>query len=568
MAMNSVEKRIDQIFIMVDGANLAKQWMELLDYAEVESSLYLPSMCTLRFADDELALIDSTVFQLGAKIEILMAPWQDTQAKTVFQGEVTAVEPDFPEDTLALLVVRAYDVRHRLTVRHTRTFLNMTDGDIVKRITGEAGIALGKMGSTSTVREHIFQDNQTDLAFIQMLALRNGFQIAVNGEKLDFCKPSPSTTLDLKWRENLRSFRPRVTVSQQVGKVQVRAWDPKTKKAFVEQSTTQTYLPKVAVANERSKPGVYTQATYAEGRIPKITQSEVKSLAASLSQEIGAAFAEAEGTAVGNGALMPGVSVKIGNIGNRFGGTYVLTSTRHTYSLSGYDTHFTVEGLRPQQVSDLVAGSRGQSSRWQGVMVGIVTDNNDPDKLGRVKVKFPTLTEDYISQWAPLVTIGAGANRGIQWLPEVNDEVLVAFEFGDINSPFVIGGVWNGKDKPPEAQAVANGNTKLRTMKSRTGHYIRMTDDEKGSLNGIEIGDGTSKYTVVINAKTGEIVITSSGKITVNAKTDLALTGMKVTMEGQTVSITGKTVSVKADGTLQLEASGATTLKGSVVNIN
>ncbi|MHC5832550.1 MAG: phage baseplate assembly protein V, partial [Nostoc sp.] len=86
----------------------------------------------------------------------------------------------------------------------------------------------------------------------------------------------------------------------------------------------------------------------------------------------------------------------------------------------------------------------------QTFLVGIVTNNKDPKGLGRVKVQFPTLTEEHTSNWARVVAPGAGNNRGFDCLPEIRDEVLVGFEHGDIHRPYIIGGVWNGEDASPE----------------------------------------------------------------------------------------------------------------------
>ena len=94
------------------------------------------------------------------------------------------------------------------------------------------------------------------------------------------------------------------------------------------------------------------------------------------------------------------------------------------------------------------AGGAG-SGACSGVVVGIVTDNDDPERLGRVKLRFPSLSADYESHWARVAAPGNGASRGTVWIPEVNDEVLVAFEGGDRQRPFVLGGLWNGKDTPP-----------------------------------------------------------------------------------------------------------------------
>lgn len=553
--MNNAHNKIDQVFIKIQGTNLAPEFMGLLYYVAVENSLYLPSMCTLRFYDDDFKLMDNAVISLGSKIEIAMAGHYMAEPGTVFQGEITALEPEFTEDSITLFVVRGYDMRHRLNQRHTRTFLKQTDTDIVRKILQEAGIAAGALNATSSVRDHLFQDNQTDLAFIQMLALRNGFELSVEGEKVNFRKRPETPPIELRWRETLRSFRPRVTLVEQVKQVEVRSWDRSLKKPVVANELVSGSIPSIGLASQVTKAPNFAASKHTEGRIPIMLQSEATKLAASLAYEIGASFAEAEGTALGDSHLMPGTIVKIGNIGQRFGGSYTLTSTRHMYTVSGYDTHFTIEGLRPQQVSDLVGASGSRASGWQGVAIGIVTDTNDPNNQNRIKVKFPTLTEDLSSTWAPVTAMGAGADRGIQWLPEVNDEVLVAFEFGDINSPFVIGSLWNGKDKPAQPNAVVGGITQVRTLKTRIGHLIRMIDaDGNGMKKGIEIVDSTGKYKIIIDATTGEISIESGGKITIKATTDLDLSGVNV--------------SVTATKDLKLEATGITTLKGQLVNIN
>src|SRR5262249_14595935 len=136
--------------------------------------------------------------------------------------------------------------------------------------------------------------------------------------------------------------------------------------------------------------------------------------------------------------------------------------------------YFRVEGARPKLISDLIQEantSETPGNTWGGVVPAIVTNNNDPKGMGRVKVKFPWIDVDLESNWARVAAVGAGNNRGLFWLPEVNDEVLVAFEHGDFNQPYIVGNLWNGKDKTPEAisDAVKNGNVEVRTLKTREG---------------------------------------------------------------------------------------------------
>jgi phage baseplate assembly protein V len=212
-----------------------------------------------------------------------------------------------------------------------------------------------------------------------------------------------------------------------------------------------------------------------------------------------------------------------------------------------------MDGFMRQTAPDSTDG------RFSGVAIAIVTNNKDPDGLGRVKVKLPWLGDQVESDWARVVTAMAGAGRGLYCLPEVDDEVLVAFEQGRPDSLYVLGGLWNGKDKPPETNA--DGKNNVRALKSRSGHVIRLTDTQGEEK--IEIIDKTGKNSIVISAKDKTVTITADADITVKS------TSGKLKLAGNGVEITSQAaVKIEASQNLDLKAGPQLNIKGGMVNIN
>lgn len=183
-------------------------------------------------------------------------------------------------------------------------------------------------------------------------------------------------------------------------------------------------------------------------------------------------------------------------------------------------------------------------------MVGIITNNKDPKGWGRVKVRLPTLTEEHESNWARIVALGAGNSRGFDWLPEIEDEVLVGFEHGDIHRPYVIGSVWNGKDKPPEDvnHSVQGDKVRLRTIETRTGHKIQFVDESQEANEGIMI-QTAGGHKIQLNDSNRGIEITTSG-------------GQILKMDDQ-----GQSITVKAALNLTLEAQANIVLKAGTIQM-
>jgi len=207
----------------------------------------------------------------------------------------------------------------------------------------------------------------------------------------------------------------------------------------------------------------------------------------------------------------------------------------------------------------LLAASPGADARFFGVTIGVVTNNKDPDGLGRVKTSLPWMADQVESDWARVVTPMAGSGRGVYFLPEVNDEVLVAFEHGNPDTPYVLGGLWNGQDKPPESNH--DGKNDRRAIRSRSGNVIRLTDTDGDAK--IEIIDSSGKNMIVISAKDNSITITAASDVTIKSDNG------KLKLSGNGVEITStSTVKVEASQGMDLKSSGQLNVKGTVVNIN
>jgi uncharacterized protein involved in type VI secretion and phage assembly len=198
-----------------------------------------------------------------------------------------------------------------------------------------------------------------------------------------------------------------------------------------------------------------------------------------------------------------------------------------------------------------------ESGKMYGVVVGIVVNNKDPEKMGRVKVKFPWLSNDDESGWARVATMMAGAGRGSWFLPEVDDEVLVGFEHGDVRFPYVVGGLWNGKDAPPANND--DGKNNIRTIQSRSGHIVRL-DDTSGSEKVEVIDKGGNSIT--IESSSNNITIKATGRIKIEGN------GIEITSQSDVKIQANSTADIQASATMSINASGNMTIKGALVSIN
>lgn len=525
---------LSHCYLTIEGAPPPESFYYDLISVNVENSLHLPDVATIVIEDTKLRWVDNDIFKPGKSITITARTKGPSQ--TLFQGEVVEIEPCYHESAL-WLTIRAFDQLHRLTRgRFARSFQNVTDTDLVKHIAGEVGLSVTAK-ETSYVHPYVFQANESNLAFLRKRAAAIGFLLYVQRGILFFHPfEEQAPDLKLKWSDDLIEFRPRLTTLKQVSKVIVRGWNPQEKHEIVGQASSSQSSPSIGIQKNGgalASDSFQLEAPLLITDIPVRNQSKAQSLAESEADRHESLFIEAEGKCIGNPKLIAGTTLDIQAVGNRFSGTYFTTSTSHYFSeQESYITRFNVTGHHTDTLLRYLEREK-PSTRLSSCAIGVVTDIEDPEKLGRIKVKFPWLAPQHNSNWARVASVGGGSQRGIQWLPEVNDEVLVGFELGDIHHPYIISGLWNHKDEPPGKEVVDQGLVKKRLMVSRTGHTIILDDSEdRGAItikdrNQNEITISTNTDNLLIKVK-GDINIEAGGAISMTANSTIKLKAQRI----------------------------------------
>ena len=580
-----------QILVQIDGQELPADVVPLLISAYVDDSQQLPDMFVLRFRDPARIVITKSGAKVAAPVKVSVQTANSPAPEPLIQGEITAVEAEF-DGGGTFTVIRGYDQTHRLLRRrHTQSFVQMTASDIATQIARDAGLKVGEVGSTSTVYPHLSQAAQSDWELLSSLSRDTGFEVAVRDGAFSFTAPTASAgaptaggsadaenPLVLQLGVDLLRFRSVLTSAQQSKDVEVRGWDVATKQALTATAPAMTHSAELPTVTPVQLAELFGDQTYVSADVPYRSQAEVDEAAKALADERAATFAEFEGVARGNPKIRAGAAISVSGLGEPFDGKYTVTTSRHRIEpTSGYTTSFAVSGRQNRSLLGLASGGTRSGHAQSGVVIAQVSDTQDPEQAGRVKLTFPWLSEDYVSDWARTVQLGAGRDRGWAVLPEVGDEVLVAFELGDFSRPTVLGGLHNGIDTVPAGPIPAidasSGAVNRRSMVSRRGHRIDLLD-ENGLTEGISLVTAGGTLQVQLDQVGTMITIHADGKVLVEgtqgitldaAGASLDLKAGKISLtatQGVTVDGGGGAVSVTAGS--QLNLSGVTTtLEGS-----
>ncbi|GHF00198.1 hypothetical protein E5082_09635 [Streptomyces griseoluteus] len=538
--------------VRVAGLTMASDVADRILSLTVETSLDLAGSFSFVLRNPDNRLLDSPLLDLGKTVEIHLG--YGNALEPAFLGEIAAVEPSFPQSGTPTVQVSGYDKSYRM--RHSQPepteykFLN--DSLIAARIAVENGL-VPVVDPTPGVREKVPQV-EGDMAFLKSLAQRYFFDVYVEWDRLHFQFPRPQTAVHvLEWGRNLSSFAPRISASGVAGLQAVRGYNQELAQTVHAMALAADLDPGDLVERLGSSAAELLTSLVRKGIRKHALENplDAKVLAESLLAELLAGMYEGSGSCVGVPVLAAGRYLEIRGVGKRFSGTYRLRKVTHRIDDSGFTTEFTISqrgqshllGMLRKQIVEEPAPNLPE--RFYGVVLAVVQENHEvtatPPKapLGRVKVSFPGLSDRFTSGWAPCARPMAGKDMGFYSLPDRGEQVLVAFEHGDLSKPYVIGSLWNAGQPPPATNT--DGANSKRVIKSRAGHSITFDDAKSGGALVIE--DGGRGSSITLNAD-GSLTISAAGDLTIAAGGEITLSAATATAGGTKITMTEKEVDV------------------------
>jgi phage protein D/phage baseplate assembly protein gpV len=498
--------------VKIEGLTIEADVSRAITDLTYDNNIETADMFRLQIDNSGLRFTDSPLFDVGKTVEIYMGYAGGLQPMML--GEITAVSPSFPSSGAPTISVTGYDKSHRMrnNAPEGRTFTYLNDSMIAAQIAAE-NLLIPMVDPAPMPPKQVTQSD-SDWALLNELAERNFFHLYVFWDRLYFGFPRPQIRrVALEWGKNLISFSPRLSISGMAGIQVVRGFDTELAQAVVAviplvsldtdldviiERLGSDFIQRLAQMGRRLARG-YRPTNYFDAMI----------MAKSLLKWLLEGLYEGNGSCIGLPELRAGSQIEILGIGKRFSGSYRLHRVTHTINGNGYLTSFEVS---QRHNLSLLASLRDKidtspSPRRQepvtGVVIGEVTDNKDPLGRGRVKLKFPDASDFNQSDWVIVAPPGAGSGqRGISFLPEIKDKVLVAFERGDCSKPYVIGSIYTGLDQPPEGYDAAN----KMVIRTRSGAQILFDEtEEKQNIK-------------IVHPAGGTMTLDENGTITVKAK--------------------------------------------------
>ena len=548
--------------VTIDGSRIE------YDIAEVELRQYIDRHHVLQIkirerAEDTTRDVSTYAGFLGKAASLTIEPTGgvvESSRSLTFVGVVTRIDQSNDIDSINVTTIEAHSPTIAMDgARRNAFFRDQSGSDIIGAIVRDYPITVGNIESTSARMSFCVQHRQTDFDFVMQLATGAGLFAHYDGQEFLATKPSSSGAVELTWRETLGAFS--IGLGTKSQEFTARVYNYEQTKAY-EQDTksvqSQASLSNLTRKSPDASSEIYTKPGFST--VPKVV-NDARSLDDALLFEKNRARGRMI-TCHGHSSVPEvkvGKCIHVRGLGD-IDGHYLVLAVTHNFSSTGsYHNEFV---CCPLDIAYPTYQSKGAPATQ--LQSAVVVDNNDPDQLGRIKVKFHWL-EGEETPWVRVLTPHAGADYGSYVIPEIDDEVLVGYEFGSPNYPIVLGSLYNS-DAPPQADAV-NPENEVKQFLTKGGNLIKITDT-------------SGEEEIAISTKGGDnkLVLNMSGpSITIESKGDISIKGANVTVEAdQEITIksgsnanfeAGANAALKASGTLDAEGA-MTNVKGNPINLN
>lgn len=500
-----------------------------------------------------------------------------------FVGIITEVRVEGRVNASSMAILTA----HGPTIKmdgpcKSKTFLNTKASDVISSVVGDCGMT-ANVDASSVTHDYIAQHAETDYEFIKRLAAEDGKFAFYSKEKLHVISAKNGDHVKANWPNTLGGFS--LGIGSGVYSFRSVGWDETQKQQLLgdakkgsQRGASGTWSGKSLTASEQIYPSDESLLLGDQNT----TQAEAENQAKAALETSIAGMSRCSGTSIVPD-LIAGKCINVSGMGGRADGLYWVTQATHTFSDSGtYRNQFECSAI------DAAYPKRPAKKPYvPHLHTAVVVDNVDPEHMGRVKVK-TLYSDDQETTWARVVQAGAGNERGSWIIPEIDDEVLIAYTRGDVDHPIVFGGLYNGQDAPPPgtADTISDGSNNLRLFRSRSGHVLQFDDTDGSEKIDVLLKDEKTVISLTMESGTGAIVISSDSDISVKAENNVAVeatnditlkAGGKITLEatgdidiksqGNIKNDAGVNFEAKSNAAAKVETSGQLDVKGAMTSV-
>lgn len=527
--------------------------------------------------------IDGADFDLGKEIEI-SAYFGENDPGPLFKGVIYGKRMRIRGATPPQMILTCRDKSAALNVvKRTVQFLEKKDSDAMGQVISDAGLKADVTATKMSAQDQL-QHNATDWDFLRMLADRNGMVLLPDDGTIKVAEPDTSGTevLKLTLGVDIVAFDVAADTSGLIGEASGVSWDDSSQSTVSKEGDDPPALNWGNLSDDKLSDVI--GAPEQGFAVPDmIDAADIGVMASARRLRSSLSALQGRCSFIGSALPLPNTMIEITGVGDRFGGKAYVSGVEHKVEGGEWITEATLglpSGWRSDSADLGGADAAAISTPIRGLQIGkVVKITEDPDTRLRVQIKLPMFGDAETLVWARYAAPYSTGTAGIQFMPEADDEVVVAFLNADPNAPVILGSLHNGSNKQPYAPDDPNtfkaivtksqlkiefeDEKKILTLETPGGHSVVLSDDEES----IVITDSNNNKMQMTNDgitldSPGDITLKAQGKIALQATGDATVKGMNVELTAQT--------QFKASGAAgaEISSSGQTVVKGSIVMIN